>query len=249
MLLGRRSRKDMVSNWNKALLVITLAWGGSAEAGRDIDYGWIGTASLGGSITTGNTDTSNINASLKETYRGKQWHHKVELGLLESRDQGRATAQRYLASYRLMYRLYPDVNFFSDLRWVADEFAGYDSQVYETFGYGHRLVDGLWDTFEIELGVGLNQNKLTSNGTESSTVLRAGYTYRHDFENGNRFDSTLLVLRSRENTHTLFTASIKAKLVGDLSLELQETVSRNSQVLPDKTNTDTTTSVGLVYAF
>lgn len=216
---------------------------------EEVDYGWIGTASLGGTLTSGNTETSNINASLKETYRGKQWHHKVELGLLESRDRGRATARRYLGSYRLMFRLYPDVNFFSDFRWVSDRFAGYDSQVYETFGYGHRLVDGLWDTFEVELGVGLNQNRLVSDGIEKSAVLRAGFTYQHDFEQGNRFDSSLLVLHGRENTHTLFNASLKTRLVGDLSVELGETVSRNSQVLPGTVNTDTTTTVGLVYLF
>lgn len=228
-------------------LCLSLPLSAQAIGGRD--YGWFGHVSLGGVLTTGNTDTSSINAALKETYRSKQWQHLIDLSVLDSRDKGRNTAQRYVANYRVTYKLYPDSHFFADVRFVVDEFSGYDRQVFQTFGYVHRLVDRLHDVFDVEIGAGLTQQRLDAGATEDSEVGRLGFNYIHEFEQGNQFSSDLIVLSGAENTYSQLRASLKTKIVGDLALEIGQTFQRNTRVDTGKRNTDTTTNVGLVYQF
>lgn len=220
-----------------------------AQALENRDYGWFGHASLGGVLTTGNTDTSSVNAALKETYRGKQWQHLIDLHVLDSRDKGENTAQRYVANYRLTYKLYPDSHFFTDVRFAVDEFSGYDRQYFQTVGYVHRLVDDLDDIFDVEIGAGLTQQTLESGQQDDSEVGRFGFNYLHEFQQGNQFSLDLIVLAGPENTYSQFRGSLKTKIVGDVALEIGQTLQRNSQVAEDKENTDTTTTMGLVYQF
>lgn len=230
-------------------LALSLIVPVSAHALDGRDYGWFGHASLGGVLTTGNTDTSSVNAALKETYRSKQWQHLIDLSVLDSRDKGRNTAKRYVANYRVTFKLYPDSHFFTDVRFVVDEFSGYERQLFQTLGYVHRLVDGLNDIFDVEIGAGLTQQRLDSGLRDDSEVGRVGFNYLHEFEHGNQFSSDLIVLAGAENTYSQFRASLKTKIVGDLALEFGQTFQRNSRVDEGKKNTDTTTNIGLVYQF
>lgn len=221
----------------------------AAPALEQTEYGWFGHASLGGVVTKGNTDTSSLNAALQQKYRSKQWGHKIDLSVLDTRDQGNATTQRYVGSYRVIHRYRPVHEFFIDLRMMVDEFSGYDRQYFETVGYVHHLVEGLNDVFDVELGVGLSQQELNDQDREDSTVLRVGFDYLHEFEGGNRFDADLLVLDGADNTYSQFRTSLKTRLVGNVGVEFGQTIQRNSQVDIGKKNTDTTTNVGLVYQF
>lgn len=212
-------------------------------------YGWFGNASLGGVLTTGNTDTSSVNASLQQKYRSKQWQHSLDLNVLDSRDQGNKTAQRYVGAYRVTFRYLPDNSFFVDARAAVDEFSGYDRQYFETIGYVHRIHEDLNDIFEVEVGVGFTQQTLDSGQEDNSEVVRLGFDWEHDFPGGNRVKVDWLTLSGSDNTYSQFRSSIKTRIVGNVGLEVGQTIQRNSQVANDKKNTDTTTNIGLVYQY
>ncbi|HHJ20404.1 MAG TPA: DUF481 domain-containing protein [Gammaproteobacteria bacterium] len=213
------------------------------------DYGWFGSVALGAVVTSGNTDTSSLNGALKERYQGKQWLQKFEASLLQSRSDNNLSAERYLGDYKLTYKLYPQIDFFMDVRVVRDEFAGFNRQYFETIGYGHRWIEALYDVLDLELGVGLLQQQSASGDSQANTVLRAGFEYQHKFINGNKFSWDLLVLGARDNTNTHSKLAVKAKLFAALAAEISVTGSYNSNVPADKESQDITTSMGLVYDF
>lgn len=226
-----------------------LALSAPAQALEGKDYGWFGHASVGGVITTGNTETSSLNASLQQKYRGKQWQHGLDLSVLDSRDRGNNTSQRYVGAYRVTHRYLPDHSFFADLRLVVDEFSGYDRQYFETVGYVHRMYEDLDDIFDVELGVGLTQQELNDSDRENTEVFRAGFDYEHEFPGGNRFKLDALTLAGPDNTYSQLRGSLKTRIVGSVGLEVGQTLQTNSNVAQDKENTDTTTNIGLVYQY
>lgn len=228
-------------------LILLLASPQLAANGQD--YGWFGSFTLGAILASGNTDTRNFNGGIKQRFVDKQWRHEMEASLLRHDNLEKVTAERYLLDYKFAYRYYPHVEFFVDLRGLQDRFAGFDYQLYETIGYRHTLVEKLYDEFKIEMGFGFTQQRHVGDTEERDTVLRLGYEYLHDFENGNQFSTGLLSLVGQENTHYHADAAVKARLLWNIAIKFTLTVNHNTVAPADKEKTDATTSVGLVYDF
>lgn len=213
------------------------------------DYGWFGSVSFGALLLRGNSEVSNLGGSIKERYESKQWKHAISANMLHNATDNKVSAERYEAEYKLLYKFYPHIDLFASLRALTDEFAGYEEQYFQTVGYRHTLVEGLFDTFAFEVGLGFSQQTLVGGGREFRNVLRVGYDYEHEFFNGNKFSTDLLSLIGEENSNTVANIALKTKLVGAIGLEVSMKVSHNSIAIEEKRPTDTSTVVALVYDF
>lgn len=240
--MGHRKIKGMIS-----ALLLFLASPQLVANGQD--YGWYGSFSLGALLNTGNTETRNWNGGIKQRILDKQWSHELEASLLRHDNLEKVTAERYLLNYKFAYRFFPQIEYFVDLRGLQDRFAGFDYQLYQTVGYRHTLVEKLNDVFKFEAGFGFSQQRQVDEAEEGDTVLRLGYEYLHDFENGNQFSTSLLSLMGRDNINYRAVAAVKARLLWNIAIEFSLTANHNTVVPADKEKTDTTTSVGLVYDF
>ncbi len=220
-----------------------------AMAAVTTQYGWSGSVGLGAVVTSGNSDTSNLSADATAKLDQEKWRHKFEAAALLAENDGNKTAERYLLGYKVDYKLDTRSYLFTALRAEFDKFSGFDEQLSATVGYGYRVLDTAADTLDLEIGAGMRQNKFDNGDTESEGVGRAALDYIHRFSETAEFRQGILVLAGENNTSVDSVTAIRANLVSSIAMEAALKIKHNSDPIGGKEETDTTTSISLVYGF
>lgn len=213
------------------------------------DQGWSGSVGIGALVTSGNSETTNLNTDIKLKLELERFRHNFLVAALFAENDNEKTAEKYLLGYKIDYKLTSFSYLFADFRAEFDEFSGFDRQTSETVGYGRRLIDTAADTLDLEGGIGVRQNKFSTGDTETEAVLRGAVDYLHKFSDASEFRQGVLVLAGEDNTSIDTVSAIKTKIVGNLSLEAALKVKHNTDPPADKKETDTSTSLSLAYSF
>ena len=129
-----------------------------AEVGKSsFVTGWTGEGSLGGNVSTGNTDEWNFSAALNIKREGPRWEHRVQADLDLHEVDGNRTEERFLGSYRARYDFQKSPWFlFGTLSYERDRFQGISNRFTEAVGGGY-LTDAEFDQYmRPELMIGPN---------------------------------------------------------------------------------------------
>jgi putative salt-induced outer membrane protein len=216
---------------------------------------WTGDAELGVSLTSGNTETTVVNAKIDMDATRDKWRHNIFGDTFYSEDSGTRTAERYSLGYRPRYFL-TDANYvFSILRYDQDEFAFVDNRTTEIIGYGRQVVNSAVQTWDAEIGIGLRQTDYIADpstedlaGDETIGFLGTKYVYR--ISDTAEFSETLRVETGHDNTYTESIAGLGTTITDAVSAKLSYTVRYNSDVAGvNGDKLDSITSVNLVYSF
>jgi putative salt-induced outer membrane protein YdiY len=163
---------------------------------------WTVTASAGAALTTGNTDTSSLNAAYDITYDPPNKHVvKSDALALRARTDDELTANRVGINVRDEYHLTPRFFVFGQNQYLKDEFKSIDYLIAPTGGVGFKVIDtpatklgvdgsagGVW---EKNPGLDVNASgalamgqKLTQTLTSNTTLTQAftGLWKTSDFE-------------------------------------------------------------------
>jgi putative salt-induced outer membrane protein len=209
-----------------------------------------GAAALGYLATSGNTDSTNTNASFKVIWdRGGDWVHNWAALAISSRTEGVTTAEAYAAAYKAQRDFGEHDYLFAAGDWRQDAFSGYDKQVTETVGYGRRVIDSTRQVLAFEGGIGAKQSDLTDGTSTDEGIVRGGLDYVVHISESSQFNQKLLVELGDDNRYTESTSALKAKLVGDLALVLSVVIKSNSDVPVGIEKTDRFTAISLEYGF
>ena len=219
------------------------------EVAKTEKYGWSGSVGAGALVTSGNSDTTNLNGDLKAKLEQERFRHNFLAAALLAESDSVKTAEKYLLGYKIDYKLTSYSYLFADFRAEFDEFSGFERQTSETVGYGRRLMDTATDTLDLEGGVGLRQNKLSTGDSETEAVLRGAVDYLHKFSETSEFHQGVLVLAGEDNTSIDTVTAIKSNIIGSLALEAAFKVKHNTDPPAGKKETDSATSLSLVYGF
>jgi putative salt-induced outer membrane protein len=220
-----------------------------AKEANPADDGWGGSAELGLITTRGNTETSSSNARLTINYQTAPWTHQLNIELLRAEDSGVKTADRSEARYRAKYQFSARGYYFGSLRYEDDPFAGYDQRTTEVIGYGRNLSEGKIFNMDLELGVGGRQTEFTDNRDVDETIYRIATNLKWQISETSSLIEELSVESGDENTVTESTTELKVKINSSLAMKATLKIKDNSDVPVGTKNTDTTTSVTLVYDF
>ncbi len=212
-------------------------------------FGWSGSVGLGAVVTAGNSETSNLNADAVAKLNRESWRHKFEAAAMLAENDSNKTAEKYLLGYKVDYKLDDRSYLFTALRGEFDKFSGFDEQLSATVGYGYRLMDTVADTLDLEFGAGVRQNKFENGDTESEGVGRAALDYIHRFSETAEFRQGLLVLGGENNTSVDSVTALRANLVASIAMEAALKIKYNSDPVGGKEDTDSITSLSLVYGF
>jgi putative salt-induced outer membrane protein YdiY len=154
---------------------------------------WTVTASAGAALTSGNSDTSSLNAAYDVVYDPPNRHVVKSDGLaLRARTEGELTANRIGVNVRDEYHLTPRLFVFGQNQYLKDEFKSIDYLIAPTGGVGFKVIDTMATQFGVdgsaggvwEKNPGLDVNasgalavgqKLTQTLT-SNTTLTEGFT-------------------------------------------------------------------------
>lgn len=220
--------------------------------------GWSGQGEAGFVKASGNTDSENLNLGLNFKKTTDLWSHEVALTALQSSSDDVDTADSSAVDYVAKRALSDRSNLFFTLGYLDDAFDGFTEQYSTSFGYGYKWIDS--DTRKWETGIGIGYRD-----TSTELVLDDGSRIE-----GEDVSGETLVLRSdyfhKLTPNTEFIDSFKAELGSDNSfiendaalyvsmnerfaLKAGVLMRHNTDPAPGVDETDTITSLSLVYKF
>ena len=227
-------------------------------AGAQIPDGWSGEASLSGSRTSGNTETTDIGIALKVKntegiYRNK-FKATYDLGTVDERDN----KNRLFLGYQLDRDFNDQVYGFGSLNYFSDDFGAYETGYYAGGGLGYKVYLEEPLTLSFEGGLGYRNQQTRPTGTqgtdgfiasleESELAALFGSDFSYDFNEAVSFKNNTEILISDSDTYTWNDAGITAKMGDNLSAKFGIRIDHHTDVPVGRENTDTITRGTLVY--
>lgn len=223
---------------------------------------WKASAEIGAIATSGNTDSTTFNGKLDATQDLERWKNQYTLNVLYSEDEvaqpdgsvdSETTADKVSASVKSAYKINRDnANLFVFGSHTDDEFGAYQKYTTLALGYGNRLFETETMQLDAEIGPGYywaEQN--TDDGVieEDGALVRAAAQFDWQVSPTADFKQVLSMESSDENTRTVSDTSLALQINGSMQMKVGYTIQHDSEVGPEKENTDTTTYVNLVYKF
>jgi putative salt-induced outer membrane protein len=211
---------------------------------------FVGDVALGYLATSGNTDSTNANASFKVTWDlDGPWKHNWNALAITARTNGVTTAESYSAGYKAQRDFSETSYLFFSADWRQDIFTGYDRQLSEAVGYGRRLIDTERHMLALEGGAGAKQSDLVTGAELDETIVRGALDYLWAISETSELSQKLLLEQGDENRYTESTTALKARVVGNIAVVLSYVIKNNSDVPVGIAETDRFTSISLDYAF
>ena len=221
-----------------------------------------GEVELGVISTTGNTETNSVKGVVSITQDLDAWKGTYVLNALykdeKVDDNGvektQISAEKYFASSQFDYKLLNKHSaLFVFASYEDDRFSGYDYQGSFALGYSDRVLRTQPHDMTLSAGPGYSINKSSEDGEiNRSVIIRLAMDYKYQISESARFQqvlSTEAAVDSEDNSKSKSETSIAAKVVGGLSLKAGFAVTHNSEVPNGTENTDTSTTLSLLYVF
>ena len=233
-----------------AVAIVPLA--NAQDAGN-----WKGETELGVLITSGNTDETNIKGRLGLVHEVETWRNTGEFRANYSEADDETTAEKYQAALETDYKFSENQYWFLRGAYEDDRFSGYDFESSVTTGYGNRVwTSGDRSFLDLSVGGGYRYNKLEmvnaeGEDTEEEAIARLAGQFDYALSENALFRQKLSteIGLDENNTVTESETSLQANVVGNLSMKAAFRVKHVSDAPAGSENTDTETSLSLLYGF
>lgn len=229
--------------------------------------GWSGEASLSGSKTTGNTDTTDLGLGLNLAKESPKWRHKF----YATADRGEVDDQKNKQRYTLGYQLDRDITdrlyVYGNGDYFLDDFGAYENGYFLGTGLGYKLVEPTPLGWDVEAGLGYRSQlpqepAITADFTQADfdaldlagdldrqneLAVRGASQITYDFNEAVSLYNNSEVIHSKSDTYLWNEIGITANLMGNLAARASYRVDHHTDVLPGVKKTDTISRVGVVY--
>jgi len=254
----------LISKFGVALMATTALGFATTASAQD---GWSGEASLAGSKTTGNTETTDLGLALNLQKETDVWRHTVR----GSADFGRVSGVNNKERFTLGYQIDRDINdrmyVFGNGDWYKDDFGAFKDGYYLGAGLGYKLVLPAPLGWDVEAGLGYrSQNPQIPGVSDSFTqadldladlngdfdrtnelAARGASKLKYDFNDSVSLYNNSEILYSSSDTYVWNEIGVTANLMGNLAARASYRVDHHSDVPTGTENTDTITRFGVVY--
>ena len=212
--------------------------------------GWTGEGSLGGSVSTGNTDEWNFSAGLNIKREGLRWEHRIQADLDLREADGTRTDERFLGSYRARLDFNKSPWFlFGMASYERDRFQGISNRFTQAAGGGYQFYDTDDFDWEVYAGPALRQTDFSDGTNDNLLGIFAATDVKWDITDTLNFRQYLGAVLDEDNQSYRAQSTLTNNLYGRLSGRIQFTFDTETNPPAGKENTDTYTSVSLVYDF
>jgi len=241
-------------------LALTLAQGyACAESIDDTKQGWNTSAELGAISTSGNTVGTSVTGKIDARQELPDWsneyilagYFKDEEVIDDNGDKVRErSAQRYSFSAKAAYKLLQDHDkLYALATHVDDRFGAYLRYSTIGVGYGTQTYQSDTHTLDVEIGPGYFRGARSTGETDNGLTVRGAANLKWKLSDNAQFTQNLSVERGTSNIHSLAETALRTKINSTMQMKAAFSVRNDTNVPEDKKNTDTQTSVTLVYSF
>lgn len=221
-------------------------------AHAQIADGWSGEASLTGSQTTGNTETTDVGLGLKLAKEGDVWRHKFNASADYGRAGGATNKQRFVLGYQIDRDITDRLYGYANADYFNDDFGAFEDGYFLGTGLGYEMI--LPDPISWNLEGGLGYRSQTA---QSVAGVAAPTTNELAARLGSDFDWTLNesvslyndseLIYSESDTNIWNEFGLTATLTGRLAARASFRIDHHTDVPVGREKTDTITRFGLVY--
>lgn len=221
--------------------------------------GWHTSAELGAITASGNTAGTSVTGKIDARQEEDRWSNQYIASGFFKEDVRRAgdgtetrvdTARRYALSSKFAYRLAGDTDkVYMLVTRVEDKFGAFTE--YSTLGVGRsmRALASGDKTLDVELGPGYFSGERPNGDEEAGLTVRGAAALRWQLSPSASFSHTVSVEKGTSNVHSAAEAALSTKINGTMQMKAAIVARNDSNVPVNKKNTDTQTSVTLVYSF
>ncbi len=236
--------------------------------GTGILDGWAGTATIGANRSTGNSESQNINGSIRLGKTVGRWEHLVfgsvfqgestlivpttaTDGTITNEIVSGDTSDRLAFGYQPKFYYTDKTYFFGILDWETDEPSNIDVGTRQVIGVGHRFFSTEKTSLSVEIGVG-NRNIEVVNGDDvDGAIGYLGANYLNQLTDNISFNADLRSDFGSDNTYTELTLGLGARVSNRITAKVSYFARSNSDLTSDinplSTSTDSVTSFQLAF--
>jgi putative salt-induced outer membrane protein len=223
------------------------------------DGTWFTSAELGAISTSGNTTGTSISGKIDARHETEDWSNEyIVAGFFKedeiTDDDGeryrQRSAQRWALSAKAAYKLVEEGSRAFVLgSHVNDRFGAYTRYSSLAVGHGSQLYNSDTKALDVEIGPGYFSGLRATGETESGMTVRGAARFRWQMSPSAAFVQTLSVERGTSNVHSIAESALSTKINDTMQMKAAFSARNDTNVPVDKKNTDTQTSLTLVYWF
>ncbi|MCG6891380.1 MAG: DUF481 domain-containing protein [Gammaproteobacteria bacterium] len=231
------------------LCLLPMLCNAAEDAQSDANI-WKGEGALGFASSSGNSDTENLNASLKISRQHLQWKHSLALEAIRNQTDNETSADRWAIKERSEYQLDEQSYAFGQARYEEDKFSGFDHQASLVLGLGSRFLEDARHLLDLSLGLGYRSIKNSESGdSEDNGIVTSDLIYEYKISESATFSEIALIEAGADNTFMQSETALLTSINDSLSSKISYLLKHNSDVPSDVEKTDTIVSISLVYGF
>lgn len=276
--------RNTASNYSIAALVVTgtLIFSSVANAQGDEKSlvssafdGWSGTASLGATSSTGNSESSNINGAIRLGKTVERWEHLVFGSIFKGTssiviverdengdpvigDDGRPqrtivkgdNSDRIALGYQPKFYYRPKTYFFGILDWEQDKPGNIDTATRQIVGVGHRFYANESGFLTAEIGFGNKTTDLVVGDNVDGGIGYLGLNFLSRINENVTFNADMRSDFGSDNTFVEIGLGVAFKISEKLAFKIAHFSRSNSDLSsgdnPLESNSDSVTSLNLV---
>jgi len=219
----------------------------------DAEPTWTGTASAGLAFTSGNKDTSTLNAGYEFVYEGSATNTIKSDGLyIRGATDGELSADRLALNVRDQYRFNDGFFVFGQGRYLRDRFKEIDYLTAPTVGLGYEVIDTDLTSLTLDAGVGGVWEKNRGRDVRSSGAITLDEKLSHQLTDTTTITQSVAALwKTQDFGDRLLTfgASIAVSVTSQTQLKVEWVDTYKSK--PPAANiqqNDTSVLVALVFS-
>ena len=211
---------------------------------------WKGKGEAGIVFARGNTDADTINFKLGMSEEVDRWKHALEMSALRATSGGVRSADRFMAGWQSDYKISERTFSFGGLRYERDKFSGFDYQATASAGLGYKFYDTDKVKFAGQAGAGYRRIRDgVTGGTSGNVVFVTGLDYANTLTATTKLVDKFHSESGSDNTLLTNFAGVEVKMSTKLALSVGLDVQHNTKPPAPRKQTDTVSTVNLVYAF
>jgi putative salt-induced outer membrane protein len=225
-------------------------------------------AELGFLFKTGNTKSADIKAGFNLKHEKDKWRSSLAFNILAKKlekedDAGNEEFETTDNKWNIVTQTNYTIGeagknyLYGNLAYEQDKFSGFESQSSFSAGWGRQLLKTETSSFFADIGPGVKYDVTRATDTtpsDSSTnlIVQAQALYTHKFNEHVEFKQHFVAkqaTKSGENSVYKSETSVTAQLIDSLQLKFALRIDYDTEVEPEYENTNTETSMTLIYNF
>jgi putative salt-induced outer membrane protein YdiY len=225
---------------------------------------WFTSAELGAITTSGNTTGTSVTGKIDARHETSNWSNEYiasgyfkedEVNGADGQRERQRSAERFSLSAKAAFKLLGDgKRAFVLGSHVNDKFGAYTRYSSVSVGYGSQWYRSLDKSLDVEIGPGYFQGRrapsnLEDHERESGMTVRTAAQFKWALSPSAWFAQTVSVERGTSNMHSIAETSLSTKINDTMQMKAGFSLRNDTNVPADKKNTDTQTSLTMVYSF